>query len=507
MSLSYRTHALLGGACLTGALLVARPAHAATVAIAATPAVPPTPASASAQIAELVGHPTYYAASLSAPVPSIPAARIAADVPPSVPAPAKADPNKAPEPFSFADFTWAPANGRTTDNPLSSDALTGELRIDTQWNYSFNRPADNTISGSSEVFRHNELQLTQLGIGGDFHHDNVLGRLMTQFGEYATTTPRNDPSPGRGQWDLSDAYRYISEAYGGYHWDVMNGVNLESGLFMSYIGLWSYYNADNWTYQPSYVSSNTPWFFTGARAQIFPNQYLKIEPWLVNGWQSYGKFNYAPGAGGQILWRPTGWFSLVSNNYVGSDTLGTPDRVRYHTDDSLMAKYYDSPDSPISKAAWSLTGDAGCENGGGVSWNTQYFLGFMAYNRLWFAHDKYAFTLGGGAINNPGRYLVLLPPINGATAFSGTNYFTENPGDPFQAWDAQATFDYMPSQYLTWRLEYNHRQANVPYFSGTGGVTPPGGNQGAPGSTVSGSWAPDLSTFENRISLSMLIKM
>jgi hypothetical protein len=52
----------------------------------------------------------------------------------------------------------------------------------------------------------------------------------------------------------------------------------------------------------------------------------------------------------------------------------------------------------------------------------------------------------GGQINNPGRYLVLLPPINGATAITGTPYFTENPGDPFKAWDASVAFDYMPSQ-------------------------------------------------------------
>ena len=66
---------------------------------------------------------------------------------------------------------------------------------------------------------------------------------------------------------------------------------------MSYVGLWSYYNFDNWTYQPSYVSSNTPWFFNGMRVQIFPSDKLKIEPWLVNGWQSYGRFNQAPGLG------------------------------------------------------------------------------------------------------------------------------------------------------------------------------------------------------------------
>src|SRR5437773_8874318 len=123
---------------------------------------------------------------------------------------------------------------------------------------------------SSEVFRVKEVQVTQLGVGGDFHCDNVRARLMTQFGLYSQTTPRNDASPAKGQWDLDTAYRYISEAYGGYHLDAMRGINIEAGIFMSYVGLWSYYNFDNWTYQPSYVSSNTPWFFNGARAQIFP---------------------------------------------------------------------------------------------------------------------------------------------------------------------------------------------------------------------------------------------
>jgi hypothetical protein len=215
------------------------------------------------------------------------------------------------------------------------------------------------------VFRHGEFQLTQLGIGGDFSYKNVQGRLMTQFGMYSQATPRNDASPARGQWGLDNAYRYISEAYGGYHIDKWNGVNIQAGIFMSYIGLWSYYNFDNWTYQPSYVSSNTPWFFNGMRIQIFPSDKLKIEPWLINGWQSYGRFTKALGVGGQILWRPTGSLSLLGNQYYGKDTLGNPDRKRLHTDDSLMVKYYEKPGG--LKAAASLTLDAGCETGGGVT--------------------------------------------------------------------------------------------------------------------------------------------
>jgi len=94
----------------------------------------------------------------------------------------------------------------------------------------------------------------------------------------------------------------------------------------------------------------------------------------------------------------------------------------------------------------------------------------MAYNRFWFYKDMFGLTLGGGAITNPGRYLVLLPPINGATAASGTPYFTQSPGDSYKAWDASVTLDYMPSQFVTFRLEGNHRQSNVPYFAGSGGV-------------------------------------
>jgi hypothetical protein len=421
-------------------------------------------------------------------------------------------PKKA-EPFAFADWTWLNGNARTKTPAFDSKFFTPEIRFDVDYIVDFNHPKDNTIGGSSEVFRSNEFQATQIGVGGDFHYDNVRGRLMTQFGMYSQTTPRNDASPSRGQWNLDNAYRYVSEAYGGYHFNYLHGINVDAGIFMSYVGLFSYYNFDNWAYQPSYVSSNTPWFFNGLRVQIFPTEHLKIEPWFTNGWQSYGKFNNRPGLGTQILWRPNGRWSILGNQYfLGTDTLGNRSRVRYHTDDSIQYKYHDNPESFISKGAFSFTFDAGCESGGGVSCfgngsggPKQSFLGAMFYNRLWFAKDRHAITLGGGAINNPGRYLVLVPPINGATAFSGTPYFTANPGDPYKAYDASFTYDYMPSQYITFRWEFNHRGANVPYFSGSGGVTPPGGNTGAPGSVVDG-FTPDLRKRENRMNFAVLVK-
>jgi hypothetical protein len=392
-------------------------------------------------------------------------------------------------PFAFADWTWLNGTARNKDAIWDSKYFTPEFRVDSNFIEDYNQPKDHTMGGSTESFRNSEIQLEQLSFGGDLHVGNVRARILTMDGLFATTTPRNDGSFGVGQWDLRGAYKYFSEAYGGYHFNVNHGLNIDAGIFVSYIGLFSYYNFDNWTYQPSYVSSNTPWFFNGVRIQWFPTDKLKIEPWIINGWQSYARTNGHPGLGGQILWRPKPWISMVFNNYgMGTDTLGVPGRSRIHTDDSIEIKYFDRPGNlGLDKMAFSLTGDLGCEYGGGVSCHNnshgnpkQSFAGWMLYNRWWFHKDLFGITLGGGVLDNPGRYLTLLPPINGADAVSGSPYFPASPGSVYKAYDGTVTFDWMPSQYITFRFESGYRHANVPYFSGRGGITPPNNNPSFP---------------------------
>jgi hypothetical protein len=301
------------------------------------------------------------------------------------------------------------------------------------------------------------------------------------------------------------------------------------------------------------------------RVQWWPTQTLKIEPWLINGWQSYAKFNSKPGFGGQILWIPNDSLKLVFNSYsIGQDnlscqtggngTVGTTDTLcqpqnggnphaavgsyvgagpavnwsrvtRIHEDDSVLVKYYDAHGkggAGVSKMAFSFTADIGCEYGGGVHCtggpNKENFLGMMFYDRTWFHNDLYAVTLGGGFMNNPGRYLALTPPINGATAASGSPYFTQQPGQKLYQWDSQLNFQYMPKDWITWWTETTFRHSNVPYWSGGGGVTPPGGNTGSPGSCVggganpttgqcsAGDWFPDLRTREIIWGAGVLVK-
>jgi hypothetical protein len=426
-------------------------------------------------------------------------------------------------PFPGIDQTWQNGADRRDSSIFKIPYFTPTIILDLNYNYSFNNPIDHTVVGSTVLARSNEMQLNAAILGGDFNYNNVRGRFTTQFGTRSTVIPRNDYSPYVGQYQLADVYRYISEAYAGYHINKWYGINIDAGLFVSYIGLNSYFQVENWEYQASYTSDNTPWFFNGVRIQIFPTKNLKIEPWIINGWQSYGKFNSMPGFGGSVTYLSSNSnVKLITNNYYGTDAAGIPDRKRFHTDNSFLLRYYNQPSHKgITKMAFSLTMDAGFEKGGGVNGfdnsdpvnnPAQYFLSAMIYNRVWFANSKLAWTLGGGWMKNPGRYLVLLPtgqasalpnPYN-PTQTAGAYPFTANPGDQFEAWDASTNIDYLPNQNIAFRLEYVHRQSSVPYFAGHGGVTSQTGLTTTP---LDPSWRPDLVKAEDKIILAVLFRL
>jgi hypothetical protein len=427
------------------------------------------------------------------------------------------------EPFEGIDQTWQNGSDRR-DSSVFKDMkyFTPSVLLDINYNYSFNDPIDNTVVGSTALARHNEMQVSALHFGGDFNFEGARARVMTQFGTRSTVIPRNDYSPYHGQHDLFDVYRYLSEAYAGYHIKKWYGINIDAGLFLSYIGLNSYYQPENWEYQASFTSDNTPWFFNGLRIQLFPSRTVKIEPWIINGWQSYGQFNSMPGFGANLTWMPNSNLKLLTNDYYGTDAAGIPDRKRFHSDNSVLVRYLDHPQSNgITRMACSFTGDVGFEKGGGVNGFSggdstegpaQYFLSAMFYNRTWFAKSKLAWTIGGGVMKNPGRYLVLLPtgqasPLpnpNNPTLTEGAYPFTANPGDQFEGWDVSTNFDVMPNQSVTFRLEFVHRESNVPYFAGRGGVT---SQTGYATSALDPNWRPDLVKAESKVLLAALFRI
>lgn len=410
-------------------------------------------------------------------------------------------------PFEGYDLTWVNGQNRQRNFPLQvkdesgETVLTGVVLLDGYYNYNLARPIDHTQTISAVTGRANEFSLALASVGIESNYKNIIGRLWLQTGSMLHVIQETDGSVLRGRNTGTGNLKFIREAAAGYHFNQNYGLNVELGIFMSYIGLESYVMQENWSYQRSLVCDFTPFYFQGARVQWYPTRNLKTELWVMNGWQTYNTFNKQPGIGSSNYYRPSENLQLVANFYLGKDTrAGTdsasvgaaayPNRIRFHHDNSIVARYYHKPAgslSGVTQAGFSLNTHYGFENGGGGLPRKQaYMLGSSLANRVWFAKNKAAVTLRAGFVRNPSRYLSFNPSAVG---------FTDS-GNKLLAREGTVTFDVMPSDFVTFRLEYLHRRANVPYFAGRGGTTSPSGYVDQ---VLPADYAPDLRKTENRI--------
>ena len=84
-----------------------------------------------------------------------------------------------------------------------------------------------------------------------------------------------------------------------------------------------------------------------------------------------------------------------------------------------------------------------------------------------------------------------------------TSGYYMNFGSHFNAWDFEFGIQYMPVEQFTFDLEFNHRQADTPYFAGHGGVTSP---DGYITTATPAGWRPDLVKSDDRIIAAWLVR-
>ena len=399
---------------------------------------------------------------------------------------ALAQPGESP-PFGWGDFTWMNGQSRQKDFPLGTLAgvITPSIYLDVNYAFSANHPRDNTITGSASVLRHNEVGINLASIGIDWSYRHAIGRISLQYGNMLNLVQDLDGSVTRGRSLTTQNLRYIREATAGWAFDVGKGLNVEAGIFMSFIGLESYLLSENWNYQRSLVCEATPFYFQGVRAQYFPSDRVKIEPWLMNGWQTYGKWNQAPSVGIALRWVPVEALALVGNFYTGTDTKKDGDRVRFHHDHSAVVRYYNAPSSRfVSKAAFSINNHVGFESGGSGPRGPAEanMIGSSMVHRLWLGRDKYAFAIRAEVFSNQGRYLVQDPPPGLPT---GQN------DQPLRIYGLTGTFDILATDFLSLRTEASYRRANLGFFAGPNGTTSSDGYQRAEGDPPDTAFVPD----------------
>lgn len=410
-------------------------------------------------------------------------------------------------PFDGMDLSWINGQNRQknfplvlTDKQTKETILTGVAYVDTYFNYDFNNPIDNTHTISATIGRNNEFTLNLASIGIETNYKNIIGRLWLQTGNTLNIIQEQDATVNRGRNTSTGNLKFIREAAAGYHFNKWHGLNVEMGIFMSYIGLESYVTQENWCYQHSMVSDFTPYYFSGARLQMFPSKKYRTEIWLVNGWQSYNSWNKSIGIGNSNYYRPNQNVQLVANFYYGKDNRNNTNR--FHHDNSAVVRYYNLPNKKgISQAAFSINNHYGFQSGNGVTASQQYMLGTSLTNRIWINKNKMALSLRSDFVTNPGLYLAFSPsPV---TPNDFTDAMAADPKQNLTIYQQTATLDIMPNDHVTFRFEFAHRKANVPYFAGSSGTTSPDGWATTP--TI--GWRPDLSKSENRLTAAINLRL
>jgi hypothetical protein len=414
------------------------------------------------------------------------------------------DSSKQKQPFDGMDLRWINGQNRQSNFPLTwkdkngQTLLTGVAYLDCYFNYNTNNPLDNTHTISSTIGRHKEFTLNLASLGIETNYKNIIGRLWLQTGQMGSIIQDQDATVSRGRNTSISNLKYIREAAAGYHFNKWYGLNIEMGIFMSYIGLESYITQENWNYQRSMVCDFTPFYFSGARIQAFPSKQFKTELWLLNGWQSYNSWNNSLGIGNSNYYRPNENIQLAANFYIGKDSR--ENITRFHHDNSIVARYQNKPSAKgISQAAFSINTHYGFQYGNGIHKGEQYMTGFSIANRIWMHQNKKALTFRADYIRNPGLYLAFSPsPVT-------PNAFTEAiaQGRKLDIWQLTATYDLMPNDHVTFRFEYGYRSSSIPYFAGNRGTTSPDGWLGTP----VGNWQPDLQTKDGRFTVAINFRL
>lgn len=430
-------------------------------------------------------------------------------------------------PFDGMNLTWINGQNRQSDFPLTFKkndevVITGIAYLDTYYNYNFANPIDNTQTISSTIGRHNEITLNLASIGIESNYKNIIGRVWLQFGQMGSIVQDLDGSVYRGRNNVINNLKYFREGAAGYHFNKWYGINVEMGIFMSYIGLESYTTQENWNYQRSMVCELTPFYFSGIRLQMYPTKKLKNEIWIINGWQTYNSFSKSPGIGSSTYWRPNENLQFVLNFYLGKDTqnpdtLGNQsNRIRFHHDNSIVGRYFKNPESErISQAALSLNTHYGFQNNKAendiVKRSDNFMMGASVANRIWFNKNKLALTLRADYMTNQSvvngvnttPYLAFTPAATGGKPNNYDIAIANN--EKLKLFQFTTTFDIMPNDFITFRFEYSYRESSIPYFTGAGGTTSASGWTNGPTTIL--PWAADLKKTENRVTIAVNFRL
>lgn len=431
-------------------------------------------------------------------------------------------PDVTEPPFSKHDWSWLNGSNYQPASLLKVGPVTPTFFVDATYAWQFSNPIDHTIFPTTTAARHSEfnLNLAYLGFevsGLDTGYGGPIGRFEIQMGSYIATIHGQDATLARGSFLSNPTLSYVKQAGAGWHFPWLHGVNIELGIFPSYIALESFVPQENWNYTHPFVSDFTPYYFSGLRTQLYLLENQKLELWLVNGWQSFGRWHDALTGGYLYNVRVGGRASFTHTLYAGQEQTRASDPTsqsfRLYTDNYLQLLLFDDLARDVfQRLALCLVLDGGYEFRGPtagqvVDGRRTPPNGPMAGSSLTLRAEwtRWLMTTVRGDVFYDHSSAVVYPlPLGNLYTLPG-NGSTVNPFE-FLGGGFTTTVDFRPSPWLLVRVEYAHRAANQPYFSGAGGITGPNGLPPVDEASRD-AFRPDLRTTDDRVVGSVTLRM
>lgn len=332
--------------------------------------------------------------------------------------------------------------------PIASKTFTFGGYVEALYQWNFNNPENGITHYRGFDNRHNTFTLSNIALDASWDYANIVGRLTLQVGATPSTYYLAEPSAaGAAGANASDQalWKYVQQAFAGYHFDWGGGLTLTAGVFLSPIGPESMAVRDNWNWSRSNLFFGLPFYHTGARAT-----YALSDAWAF------------------ALAAYNGWNSVVDNN-AGKSISG---QLTYTRPDLIFSALYfggsERPSGAPEGRAWRHLLDSH------VTWHATAWLSLLAHANAGVEPNRFGTSAwAAGALY--GRFKVSERLLFALRADLFYEHVAEGSAGKATAifWPAPwvssgtATVDYRPHERVSFRLEYRHDLAGADmYFRG-----------------------------------------
>lgn len=195
--------------------------------------------------------------------------------------------------------------------------------VDTYYAYDFNQPPliDRIDAGPTQFAvtpsRANEFNVNLAYLDAKLAAENVRARLALQAGTSVQANYFGEDAAPVGKISGSSLARNLQEATVGYR--VADGLWVDAGIMLSYIGFESFISRDNWNYSRALMSDFSPYYETGVKASWQASTDFSLQLHLMNGWQTVAETNSNKAVGMQAVLLLGRRLTLTYNNFFGEE--------------------------------------------------------------------------------------------------------------------------------------------------------------------------------------------